>query len=75
MKKAFAAVPAAAVLSAVAALAVATSAPSATHAAGVDCGKQATIGYFGPTTGPAASIGEEIRRFSLLYAQEWNSAG
>jgi branched-chain amino acid transport system substrate-binding protein len=43
------------------------------RAAAVDCGTSATIGYFGPTTGPAASIGEELRRFSLLYSQQWNA--
>jgi branched-chain amino acid transport system substrate-binding protein len=50
------------------------TAPSATSA-GVSCGKSATVAYFGPTTGPVASIGAELRGFSLLYAQQWNAAG
>lgn len=49
-------------------------APSAVSA-GVDCSSSATIAYFGPTTGPVASIGSELRGFSLLYAQQWNAAG
>jgi branched-chain amino acid transport system substrate-binding protein len=63
-----------------AAIAVATTAATASSAArataaAVNCKGTATIGYFGPTTGPGASIGEEIRRFSLLYGQQWNAAG
>ena len=49
-------------------------APSATGA-GASCGSSATVAYFGPTTGPVASIGSELRGFSLLYAQQWNAAG
>src|SRR6478672_11163331 len=52
----------------------AAKAPSAIRA-GVDCSQTATIAYFGPTTGPVASIGAELRGFSLLYAQQWNAAG
>jgi branched-chain amino acid transport system substrate-binding protein len=48
-------------------------APSAT-AAGVNCSSSAGVAYFGPTTGPVASIGAELRDFSLLYAQQWNAA-
>lgn len=48
-------------------------APSATTA-GVNCASSANIAYFGPTTGPVASIGAELRDFSLLYAQQWNAA-
>ncbi len=48
-------------------------APSAT-AAGINCSSSADIAYFGPTTGPVASIGAELRDFSLLYAQQWNAA-
>src|SRR5919198_4675986 len=66
-------------LAASAAIVVAASpgtakAPTAT-AAGVDCSGTATIAFFGPTTGPVASIGAELRGFSLLYAQQWNAAG
>jgi len=74
VKRALVAALAATVAAGVAAVLGAAKAPSATKA-GVSCGSTATIGYFGPTTGPAASIGEEIRRFSILYAQEWNAAG
>ena len=70
------------VLSAVAVAAVAAAAglvgaakaPSAVSA-GVNCSSSATIAYTGPTTGPVASIGAELRGFSLLYAQQWNAAG
>ena len=48
-------------------------APSAT-AAGINCASSAGVAYFGPTTGPVASIGAELRDFSLLYAQQWNDA-
>jgi len=48
-------------------------APSAI-AAGVNCSSSAGVAYFGPTTGPVASIGAELRDFSLLYAQQWNAA-
>ncbi len=65
---------AAAAAVAVAAFGGTAKAPGAT-AAGVDCGGTATVGYFGPTTGPVASIGAELRGFSLLYAQQWNAAG
>jgi branched-chain amino acid transport system substrate-binding protein len=41
----------------------------------VSCGSEATIGYFGPTTGPAASIGQELRNWSIFYARRWNKAG
>jgi branched-chain amino acid transport system substrate-binding protein len=59
---------------AVAGLVGAAGAPSAVSA-GVDCSSSATIAYFGPTTGPVASIGAELRGFSILYAQQWNDAG
>jgi branched-chain amino acid transport system substrate-binding protein len=41
----------------------------------VACGSKSTVGYFGPTTGPGAAIGEEMRNWSLLYAREWNRRG
>jgi branched-chain amino acid transport system substrate-binding protein len=63
-----------AVLAALAGLVGAAKAPSAVRA-GVNCSSSATIAYFGPTTGPVASIGAELRGFSLLYAQQWNAAG
>jgi branched-chain amino acid transport system substrate-binding protein len=79
MKRAVSTAAAVTALAAVAAFAGTTTAPGATTSASaqraVNCKDSATIGYFGPTTGPAASIGEEIRRFSLLYAQQWNAAG
>jgi branched-chain amino acid transport system substrate-binding protein len=49
-------------------------APSAV-AAGINCGSSATVAYFGPTTGPVAAIGAELRDFSILYANQWNAAG
>jgi len=63
-----------AAVAAVAGLVGAAAAPSAVTA-GVDCSSSATVAYFGPTTGPVASIGAELRGFSLLYAQQWNAAG
>jgi len=41
----------------------------------VSCSSEATIGYFGPNTGPAASIGEELRNWSVFYARQWNKRG
>jgi ABC-type branched-subunit amino acid transport system substrate-binding protein len=45
------------------------------HAAGssVSCSTSATIGYMGPTTGPVASIGEELRDWPLFYISQWNA--
>src|SRR6516165_4638661 len=63
-----------AAMAAVAGLVGAAKAPSAVRA-GVNCSSSATIAYTGPTTGPVASIGAELRGFSLLYAQQWNAAG
>jgi len=74
MKKLVPSALAIAAIAAVAGLVGATGAPSAVTA-GVDCSSTATIAYFGPTTGPVASIGAELRGFSLLYAQQWNAAG
>lgn len=56
--------------------AVASSATAAQHtaaAAGVSCGSSATIGYLGPTTGPVASIGDELRKWALLAVDQWNA--
>jgi branched-chain amino acid transport system substrate-binding protein len=74
MKKLVPSALAVAAVAAVAALVGAAGAPSAVTA-GVDCSSSATIAYFGPTTGPVASIGAELRGFSILYAQQWNDAG
>jgi branched-chain amino acid transport system substrate-binding protein len=74
MKKLLAFALAAAAVGIVAAFVGTAKAPSATSA-GVSCGSSATVAYFGPTTGPVASIGAELRGFSLLYAQQWNAAG
>jgi branched-chain amino acid transport system substrate-binding protein len=46
---------------------------AATAAAGVSCTTSATIGYMGPTTGPVASIGEELRDWPLFYVSQWNA--
>lgn len=75
MKKVLTLVLAIVVFAVVAAFTGASKAPSAVAAGSVSCGTSATIGYFGPTTGPVASIGAELRDFSILYAQEWNSKG
>ncbi len=68
-----------AALGASAALVAAGGAPSATAArataAAVDCSRTITLGFMGPTTGPAASIGQELRDFSILYAENWNDSG
>lgn len=63
------------------AVAVASSVGAATSrtseaqtGAAVSCGKTATIGYMGPTTGPAAAIGEELRNWALLAVSQWNAA-
>ena len=42
-------------------------------AAGIECGGLATIGYMGPTTGPVASIGAELRQWPLFYVAQWNA--
>ena len=75
MKKVLSLALAIAAFAVVAAFTGASKAPSAVAAGSVSCGTSATIGYFGPTTGPVASIGAELRDFSILYAQEWNSKG
>ena len=49
------------------------SAVSAKAAAGVPCSTSATLGYMGPTTGPVASIGEELRDWPLFYVSQWNA--
>lgn len=41
--------------------------------AGIACGTTATIGYMGPTTGPVASIGDELRKWALLAVAQWNA--
>jgi len=70
---------AACVVVAVAGVAAATvaqsvsAASSSASAAGVSCGTSATIGYMGPTTGPVASIGAELRDWSLFYVSQWNA--
>ena len=46
-----------------------------TDSTAVSCKTQATIGYFGPNTGPAASIGEELRNWTVFYARQWNRRG
>lgn len=74
MKKLVPSALAVAAVAAVAGLVGAAGAPSAVTA-GVDCSSSATIAYTGPTTGPVASIGAELRGFSLLYAQQWNARG
>ena len=66
-------VPAVAVLAAALAAATATAGPSAVGAASVSCGTSATIGYIGPTTGPVASIGAELREWPLFYVSQWNA--
>jgi branched-chain amino acid transport system substrate-binding protein len=69
-----AAVLAAALAAATAQAATTVSAEkSASLATGVSCGKTATIGYMGPTTGPVASIGAELRDWSLFYVSQWNA--
>ena len=42
-------------------------------AGGESCSTSATIGYMGPTTGPVASIGEELRDWPLFYVANWNA--
>jgi branched-chain amino acid transport system substrate-binding protein len=64
-----------AILAAVAATAAGLGARPADDPHLVSCARTATIGYFGPTTGPGASIGEEVRNWSVLYAREWNRRG
>lgn len=41
--------------------------------AGVNCKGGATLGYMGPTTGPVASIGAELRVWPLFYIAQWNA--
>jgi branched-chain amino acid transport system substrate-binding protein len=49
------------------------SATSSADKAQVNC-STATIGYLGPTTGPVASIGEELKNWSLFAIRRWNAA-
>jgi len=51
----------------------APSARAISTAGGVSCGKTATIGYMGPTTGAVASIGAELRAWPLFYLSQWNA--
>jgi branched-chain amino acid transport system substrate-binding protein len=63
-------------LAAATAISVSGAAAATNNAAAVKavaCGKTATIGYLGPTTGPAASIGEELRNWALLAVDQWNA--
>ncbi len=54
---------------------VAGTAQGRGNATSVSCASEATIGYFGPNTGPAASIGEELRNWTVFYARQWNKQG
>jgi branched-chain amino acid transport system substrate-binding protein len=60
-------------LGAVASTASATTRTTGGAAAGVSCGTTATIGFMGPTTGPVASIGDELRKWALLAVKQWNA--
>jgi branched-chain amino acid transport system substrate-binding protein len=51
----------------------ATGSRSVHTASQVSCGTAATIGYMGPTTGPVASIGAELRLWPLYYISLWNA--
>jgi branched-chain amino acid transport system substrate-binding protein len=53
--------------------ATATPSPAGRTAAKAACGKTATIGYMGPTTGAVASIGAELRVWPLFYISQWNA--
>lgn len=57
----------------VAAGAQAAHSAKAASTAGVSCGKTATLGYMGPTTGAVASIGAELRAWPLFYVSRWNA--
>ena len=46
-------------------------APSAT-AAGINCASSAGVAYFGPTTGPVASIGAELRALANLGVNDFH---
>ena len=63
----------AAAAAALASTAVAVPKATAGSTAGVACGTTATIGYLGPTTGPVASIGDELRKWALLAVNQWNA--
>lgn len=52
---------------------VASASGAVAGATAVNCKKTATIGYMGPTTGPVASIGDELRKWALLAVSDWNS--
>jgi branched-chain amino acid transport system substrate-binding protein len=65
-------------LGAVAAGALAVTATARPNAEGggtetVSCARTATIGYMGPTTGPVASIGDELRKWALFAVARWNA--
>jgi len=50
-----------------------TATAVSTGAASVGCTGSATIGYMGPTTGPVASIGDELRKWALFAISRWNA--
>lgn len=58
---------------AAAAVGAQADAAGASQAAAVNCRSSATIGFVGPTTGPVASIGDELRKWALLAVSDWNS--
>jgi branched-chain amino acid transport system substrate-binding protein len=72
MKRAFALTLVAAGL-ALAASSVVSAGQRVGVAAGVNCKTSATIGYMGPTTGPVASIGQELRNWSVFPFRQWNA--
>ncbi len=49
------------------------AAPGSSERALIACGQQVTIGYLGPTTGPVASIGAELKNWGNLAVQQWNA--
>jgi branched-chain amino acid transport system substrate-binding protein len=67
------AVPALVAVLAAAAFGVSQSAKAAPAASAVTCKSSATVGYMGPTTGPVASIGAELRQWPLFYISQWNA--
>src|SRR5918912_595931 len=50
-----------------------TQSPAAKASALVNCGKTRTIGFLGPITGPAASLGQQQVKWFNYYISRYNA--
>lgn len=49
-----------------------SAAPAAAERAAIACGKQVSVGFAGPITGPAASLGVQQRSWARFFVIRWN---